>query len=711
MKSLDISVIYTFHDEGVVIYKTFLALRRMLKWLDDGGITYEVIAHLDNGDEKTRSCLKRVKREFNLRIIENSFGEPSRSRNYAVNQANGNYVCLMDGDDLFSEKWLLDAFNLMKDSNEDVILHPECNLTFGLDEQPRFWRMKDSFDLDTDLLILFGRNRWCSGTFLKRDLAKKHPYKKVTGCYGFEDWHYNCDTRADNIRHNVVPGSVLFYRVRKGSTYSRHTGENTTIPYTKAFCLENMKRLYRKDFEKHPEATPPDSNRSLRVLRAGHKLVRRIPFLKLADRKITSSVERYRMEQSRKKLPPFLLKEWRKMNEIDSQLYPDKEIVSRMPIYGSELDYLGKAYCRMVHTLKKDPDYVFMPPVMSIGGTEKVLENYMRAIYEIHPEWCVVVCGRLPDGHPYTIPPNVTFIDIDEISSHLSDWDKGFLITKFVVQTKVKYLHIIGNDFYYRWAINNKELIKTNGIKLNCSFFMHEFSEDEKRIQSFADPYYVELEPIINKVFTDNKVIADDLIDRTGLSVDEVSVHYQPIDLRLNKYKSGVSNKSYSVLWASRIAPQKRPDILKKIAECLPEGYSLDVYGRIQKPYYRDDYFAGAKGINYKGAFSSIKELPIEKYDAYLYTAQTDGIPNILLEITALGLPIVATREGGVPDFLNNGKNGELVELHDIGGYIRGLRNVIETKKGAEYVRNAQKLLRKRHSWEEFVETVRRDLN
>lgn len=709
MVDLDVSVILTFHNEGAVIYKTFLALRRMLDRLDDAGVTYEIIAHIDNGDAETKKRVEQANKMLGVRIFENSFGEPAQSRNFAVSQAKGRYVCLMDGDDLFSGNWLIDAYKIQEKSDEDVILHPECNLTFGFDEQPRFWRMSDSFDLDTDTLILLGRNRWCSGTFLRRELALKHPYKKAVGCYGFEDWHYDCETRAAGIKHNVVPESVLFYRVRRGSTYSKHTGENTTIQYTNAFSLERMKGIYREEFETEPVVVP-DDNKILRLLQIGHKILRHTPVIKHSDEKITKRIEARRYEEKMRTLPKFLIDEWKEMNRIDSELYPDPEIVSRMPIYNSEIDYYGKTYCRMVHNLKKEPDYVFMPPIMNVGGTEKVLENYLNAIYEIHPEWSVLVLGKLPDGHPYKIPENVEFMDFAGITEGLSDWDKNYLTTKFIVQMKTKRIHIIGNELYYFWALANKELIKTNKIELNCSFFMHEFAKDEKRIQSFADSYLLELEPYLHRVFTDNAIIAKDLIERTGISPKKVSVHYQPVELELREFKQPGRKNVYNILWASRVAPQKRPDILKKIAAKLPENYQIDVYGRIQKPYYNNKYFNDVKNISYKGAFKRIDEIDFSNYDAYLYTAQTDGIPNILLEITSLGLPIIATDEGGVPDFLEEGRNGKLVGLNDINGYVDALRSVVESDDGKKMVKNAQKCLKEKHSWGCFVEAVKKDI-
>ena len=84
-------------------------------------------------------------------------------------------------------------------------------------------------------------------------------------------------------------------------------------------------------------------------------------------------------------------------------------------------------------------------------------------------------------------------------------------------------------------------------------------------------------------------------------------------------------------------------------------------------------------------------------------------IPNILLEISALGLPIVATKEGGVPDFIEDGKSGRLVDMNDIDGYIEALKDTLDKSKREGYVKAAQEKLSTRHSWEKFVSAIKKD--
>jgi glycosyltransferase involved in cell wall biosynthesis len=53
------------------------------------------------------------------------------------------------------------------------------------------------------------------------------------------------------------------------------------------------------------------------------------------------------------------------------------------------------------------------------------------------------------------------------------------------------------------------------------------------------------------------------------------------------------------------------------------------------------------------------------RYDIFVNTSETDNMPVSLIEAMALGLPIVSTRSGGIPDLIEDGKDGFLVPRND----------------------------------------------
>ncbi len=54
-----------------------------------------------------------------------------------------------------------------------------------------------------------------------------------------------------------------------------------------------------------------------------------------------------------------------------------------------------------------------------------------------------------------------------------------------------------------------------------------------------------------------------------------------------------------------------------------------------------------------------------------------EGVPNAMLEAMASGLPVVATRHGGIPEVIEDGVNGMLVAERDDAGLARGIERLL----------------------------------
>lgn len=57
-----------------------------------------------------------------------------------------------------------------------------------------------------------------------------------------------------------------------------------------------------------------------------------------------------------------------------------------------------------------------------------------------------------------------------------------------------------------------------------------------------------------------------------------------------------------------------------------------------------------------------------------------DGIPNVLLEAMAMGLPVVASRVSGIPELVQHGRNGLLVEPDDAVGLADAIADVLDDR-------------------------------
>lgn len=715
--NIRVSIIITAHNEGIVAHKTILSIIKAIEPFDVEKIPYEIIIGLDNPDKATSDYFKRWRQDKRFRFLDVSFGNPADNRNNAAQQARGEYISMIDGDDMVSSNWLIDSFKLIQQRQETVILHPEAHMQFGFNEPNNtIWLMSDSLSKEEDAIIMTYWNRWTNANFARRSVFLDYPYTVPINGFGYEDYNFNCQTRAAGIPHLVTPQTVLFYRRKENSVTNIHWSNKTVLGYTDLFDTNYLKSIPLPPETKN-KTKPNFKSRSKNVFKKGYRLVydtsKRIPTIN----KVMSPMAKNILYKKRlNDTPKFIFDEWRKINAIENQLYPTKGAIAQLqfhPLSFNQRDNrAGLVYRQLLERVTKNPDYLFLTPKLYVGGTEKLLVNYIKALQKAHPKWQIAVLANRPsDTSEYQIPDNVDFIDFDEITKHLSDYERDIIWPRLLIQLKVKRLHLINNEKWYRWIADHKTLLQNNGYKVYISLFMREYTHEKGRVLTFADPCLTEIYPVVSKVFTDNQNSIDEALENNAFDKNKLVVHYQPQEVdELIKPKIIDPAKPLRILWASRLSFQKRLDILREIAQKLDNTkFQIDAYGRLQ--HYNKDYLNGITSLEYKGSFRGIKSINPSDYDVYLYTSETDGVPNVLLEITAAGLPIIASDAGGVHDFIKNGETGRLVDIENVDGYVEALGYVKKHPNIAQkWAGNAQKLLKSQHSVAQFEASVKRDI-
>jgi glycosyltransferase involved in cell wall biosynthesis len=61
-----------------------------------------------------------------------------------------------------------------------------------------------------------------------------------------------------------------------------------------------------------------------------------------------------------------------------------------------------------------------------------------------------------------------------------------------------------------------------------------------------------------------------------------------------------------------------------------------------------------------------------------------DNLPNVLLEAMACGVPVISTRMQGIPELIEDGVSGLLVEPRDVGGLAAAIRRLMDDRALAE---------------------------
>jgi glycosyltransferase involved in cell wall biosynthesis len=70
--------------------------------------------------------------------------------------------------------------------------------------------------------------------------------------------------------------------------------------------------------------------------------------------------------------------------------------------------------------------------------------------------------------------------------------------------------------------------------------------------------------------------------------------------------------------------------------------------------------------------------------DVFVLPSRAEGLGLALMEAMSAGLPCVASRVGGIPDLIEDGQNGLLVEPEDVAGLAKALLKLLEDRELAK---------------------------
>jgi hypothetical protein len=228
----DVSVIIVFHDEGVHALAALASMKDGVDLALAEGLTVETCAVLDRPSRETRNLVQR-RGSWLDSVNEVSFGDLGLTRNAAAQAANGRFIALLDGDDLWGQRWIADAYRCAAKRREPAVWHPEFIYLFDDDgynqhsrtAAPNPWcRAHYSVQVPSNSASfnrrsLIFENAWTANALTLREIHLRYPYDPADTArgIGFEDWGWNIKTLDRGIPHLIVRSTVHAIRRRSGS--------------------------------------------------------------------------------------------------------------------------------------------------------------------------------------------------------------------------------------------------------------------------------------------------------------------------------------------------------------------------------------------------------------------------------------------------------------------------------------------------------------
>lgn len=713
MKNYTASCAVCFHQEGLLAHTTLLSIATTRKFAEQSGLTVELSITLDSTDILTENIVREHPALKDSDIIDTvTYGDLGLSRNHAIRNTSGKFIICMDGDDYYSENYIFSCVTEAS-KNKNVVVYPEYIFSFG---RQNSWRRVPKLDnTPYSPYTLFSVHPYGSSLTACREIFIHLPFVKSTPGFGYEDWHWNCEAIAHGFEHKYAKDTVLFYRRKNTSLCLKYSQNKVVIPPSKFFSLlphpERHLSLQRGSNIPHIDITWKTLAKFFLF-----SVLRNFP--RQSGEEILNLLREWQEKRKFKKykkitlatklavFPHSIQEALFSIMKIDGILHPMyMPDIQQEQINNNELP--GKIYAALWHDLikqiEKIPyDLVLVTPHMKIGGAALMAINYLRsAFYTRKRVLCLTTLQSTP---PTNFSSGIKYFNLNPYLKKLSSNDKEAIFTRLLLELAPKVIHIVNDWEYFHYFLNHTEALGQYS-RLVISIFS-DIHEESDICYGPGTALLRKFYPNLHKVITDNLVTAKYWQHRFGLPEN----FFQPVYGIINNVTPEIlcPIKRSHVLWASRICEEKRLDILLSIAITAPE-FIFDIYGEPDKNF-PNNFFKELKqlpNVRFYGKYKDFSNIPTTKYFAFLYTTQYDGLPNVLLEAVAAGLPVIAPNRGGISDFITN-DTGWLVENNtDVNAYVKALRFIRDNPNVAtQRWACAQQLLTERHTEKKFMKSL-----
>lgn len=358
---------------------------------------------------------------------------------------------------------------------------------------------------------------------------------------------------------------------------------------------------------------------------------------------------------------------------------------------------------------KNDIKFVHFIGTLGPGGTERQLCNLVCGIKKIGYKNIKII--TLPivgsDAHysPRLIQSNINLASLDFSSSYPPHPAISLMPIELRQQILAIYTEISKDipHVFHAWLDYSNTLggiaallagvpvIVLSTRSVSPKHFPHMFCP-------WFREYYKFLATYSNVHFINNSINgARDYERWLGLPENKFKVIYNGVDFdeiesqaseEKNKIRRdiGIPEDAIAICGIFRLSAEKRPEMFFEITgtlmEKFPQLYIVHAGdGSRALHLKRKNKFSKNKSrLLILGIRDDIVKI-LKACDILLLTSKNEGTPNVILEAASVGIPVVATNVGGIPECIENGVTGFTHDIYDKNGISNSLVRLIENEE------------------------------
>lgn len=374
------------------------------------------------------------------------------------------------------------------------------------------------------------------------------------------------------------------------------------------------------------------------------------------------------------------------------------------------------------HAAKYQPiTHAIILPFFAQGGAEQTAWNFATAVHKVIGSGVVIIAAdrKLPNNMMLEAPEGSLLIDLESTFGEADYRDREALLLAVLRLCQADTMHIINSEVAWRLLIKAPASLKQIG-KVFGSIFAFQYDWETGQRLGYAETFLRDALPHLDGLLSDNQRFLNDAISTFNLEREKgrLATIYNPI--RFGKEESDTVSKvlwkryasigkqdRLQILWAGRLDQEKRPELLIGAARLCPD-MDFHVYGTKIVDDSDGVDINSLPNIFYHGPFTNPTAVVRDReLHAFMFTSRWEGMPNVVLEFGALGLPVVAAHVGGLVELIDDETGYPLPERAIAEDYADAFDDIATNPKEALARAAALKdRINSRHTFDRFAQRL-----
>lgn len=317
---------------------------------------------------------------------------------------------------------------------------------------------------------------------------------------------------------------------------------------------------------------------------------------------------------------------------------------------------------------------VLAMPFLVLGGAERllseILKNLRKAGYRLIVATTVQAGPEHGDTTAWFEPATDEIYHLPRfLAQH--EWDD--FIDYVIAAKRCDVLWIVGSTVFYEALARLRARFPSLRV-VDLLFNTIGHTACNRRHARLIDLTLVENEEVRRWLLSHGEAAERICMIPSGIDLD----YYTPaLRSRRMAESLGIDSGCFVVGFSGRLAHEKAPltflEIARRLASTKSMRFVITGAGPMERQVHRAVTALRPAGrVHFLGMVPDVRDC-LACYDVLVVPSELDGRPTAVLEALAMGIPVIASAVGGLPELVRDGETGFLCRPGDVAGFARAI--------------------------------------